>query len=105
MEWEDKMESGQQQESEDKMESGQQQESEDEVESGQQQESEDGDLEAERLLRLPEVLRLVGLAKSTVYDLINDGLFPTPVIVGRRSVAWPTRVIVTWIKKRPRRAR
>ena len=86
---------------EDKMESGQQQESEDGVESGQQQESEDGDLEAERLLRLPEVLRLVGLAKSTVYDLINEGLFPTPVVVGRRSVAWPTRVIVTWIKKRP----
>ena len=83
MEWEDEMESGQQQES------------------GEQQESQDGDLESERLLRLPEVLRLVGLAKSTVYDLIKAGLFPTPVIVGRRSVAWPTRVIVTWIKKRP----
>ena len=46
------------------------------MESGQQQESEEGDLEAERLLRLPEVLRLVGLAKSTVYGLIKAGLFP-----------------------------
>ena len=63
------------------------------------------ELEGERLMRLPEVLRLVGLAKSTVYDLMNEGLFPTPVIVGRRSVGWPTRVIVTWIKNRPRRAR
>ena len=77
-------------------------EPEDEKEPEDEEELEDGDdLEALRLLRLPQVLRMVGLSKSTVYRLIKEGLFPKPVAIGPRSVGWPRRVVVAWIKKRP----
>ena len=75
---------------------------EDEKEPEDEEELEDGDdLEALRLLRLPEVLRLVGVGKSTFYRMVHEGLFPKPVGIGPRSVGWPRRVVVAWIKKRP----
>ena len=42
-----------------------------------------------KLLRLPEVLSITGLKKTTHYRLIQEGLIPPPVMAGIRSVAWP----------------
>ena len=41
------------------------------------------------LLRLPEVLRRRGRSRSAHYLDIEAGLFPHPVLIGGRSVAWP----------------
>ena len=41
------------------------------------------------LLRLPNVMRLTGLARSTIYKLIAAGEFPAPRKLTRRAVAWP----------------
>jgi prophage regulatory protein len=41
---------------------------------------------AERLIRLPEVLTLTGLPKSTLYNMVRQGRFPKPQKMGRISL-------------------
>ena len=53
-----------------------------------------------RLLRLPEVMRAVGLGRSAIYERINAGVFPRPIALGRNAVAWPSDVITKWIDER-----
>jgi len=53
-----------------------------------------------KLLRLPYVLDLVGLQKSTWYGLIRDGKAPRPVRLGSRAVAWREDEILAWINSR-----
>ncbi len=54
----------------------------------------------ERHLRCPEVQRVTGLSRSTVYDLIAKGLFPRPVKLTNKAVAWPEGVIAEWLAQR-----
>ena len=58
---------------------------------------------SERLLRRQEVEQLVRLRKTALYDWIARGLFPRPVLVGNRSVAWRASDIDKWISSRPER--
>jgi prophage regulatory protein len=53
-----------------------------------------------RLLRLPEVSRLVGLGRSSIYRLVSLGAFPAPRKLGTRSVAWLQSEVETWIDAR-----
>lgn len=39
-------------------------------------------------LRLPEVLRLIPVSKSTWWDGVKIGLYPQPVRIGKRVTAW-----------------
>lgn len=55
---------------------------------------------ATTILRLPAVLAICGLAKSTTYDLIAKGDFPGPVRLSARSVGWTSDSIETWIAAR-----
>jgi prophage regulatory protein len=41
------------------------------------------------LLRLPAVKAQSGASRSTIYLRIQQGLWPKPVKLGPRSVAWP----------------
>lgn len=41
------------------------------------------------LLRLPSVKSETGASRSTIYLRIQQGLWPKPVKLGPRSVAWP----------------
>ncbi len=51
-----------------------------------------------RLIRLPEVMNLTGLGRSTIYELMAQGEFPKPVPLGRTSgVAWVESEILQWI--------
>lgn len=43
---------------------------------------------SERLLRLPAVLDRSGYRRSSLYARIAEGLFPAPISLGGRSVAW-----------------
>jgi len=49
------------------------------------------------LERKPTVLRSFGISKSTLHNLINTGLFPAPIQIGSRSVAWPSNEVETLI--------
>ncbi|WHZ12499.1 MAG: hypothetical protein OJF60_002940 [Burkholderiaceae bacterium] len=54
----------------------------------------------ERLVRLPELMALVGLSKSSIYDAMKRGEFPAPVKLSRRAVCWPASAIDAWITDR-----
>jgi prophage regulatory protein len=56
----------------------------------------DAELTARRLLRLPEVCKLAGLCRSSVYRLAASGQFPSPVRVSERSVRWRMADILAW---------
>lgn len=52
------------------------------------------------LLRRKEVELQTGLARSTIYKLIALGLFPAPVRITEKAVAWHQSRISEWIESR-----
>lgn len=52
-------------------------------------------------LRLPDVMRVTGLARSTVYRLMAEDGFPAPCRLGRRAVGWRSDDIARWSAARP----
>jgi prophage regulatory protein len=49
------------------------------------------------LIRLPEVLRRRGISRSVHFRTIDAGLWPEPVRISVRSVAWPDNEVNTLI--------
>lgn len=56
-----------------------------------------------RLLKLKTVMEVTGLGRSTLYNYINQGQFPRPVLLGERSVAWVESEVEDWIQNQIRR--
>lgn len=54
------------------------------------------------LLRLPEVKRLSGLSRSTIYRLEAQGDFPARVRISERATAWRADEVLAWLSERPR---
>lgn len=54
-----------------------------------------------KIIRIKQVSELTGLARSTIYDLIDAGRFPRQVKLGARSVGWRIEDIEAWIAARP----
>lgn len=50
-----------------------------------------------QLLRLPEVLKRLSISRTNWYDGIKLGLYPAPVRLGKRTVAWRESDIETLI--------
>lgn len=53
--------------------------------------------EKSRLLRLPDVIAITGVPRSTIYLKIKNKEFPPQVQIGSRSVAWLESEIYEWI--------
>jgi prophage regulatory protein len=53
-----------------------------------------------KLYRLRELSARIGLARSAIYQAINDGRFPKPVRIGARAVAWRHQDIEAWLQSR-----
>ncbi|MFA7330404.1 MAG: AlpA family phage regulatory protein [Candidatus Delongbacteria bacterium] len=45
------------------------------------------------ILRLPTVLAETGYSRSTIYQLIAQGLWPKQVSLGARAIGWPAREV------------
>lgn len=41
-----------------------------------------------KIVRRPEVLELLQISRSSLYKKIENGLFPKPINLGPRAVAW-----------------
>ncbi len=52
-------------------------------------------------LRMPTVMRMTGLGRSTIYRLIAQRKFPSPVRLGPRAVAWRSSDLDEWSEARP----
>lgn len=59
-----------------------------------------------KVLRIPDVVNKIGIAKSTIYDWLNaksprhDPDFPKPYPLGRQSVGWLESELDEWILQR-----
>ena len=56
----------------------------------------------ERLIKMPELRKMVGKGRTSIYEAVNEGFFPRPVKIGSRAVAWRLTEIQKWIEERPR---
>jgi prophage regulatory protein len=56
------------------------------------------DASATTLLRLPELLKRIGIGKSKLYDMVAKNEFPQPVKIGRASV-WRSDEIEATIRR------
>lgn len=53
-----------------------------------------------KIIRLPEVVKSTGLARSTIYKKISAKEFPIPIMLGVKSVGWLESDIQKWIEGR-----
>lgn len=58
-------------------------------------------IETNRYLRLSQVQELVPMATSTIYGLMSKGLFPKPIKLGERAVAWSEQSIRDYLASCP----
>lgn len=54
----------------------------------------------DRFLRLPEVLHITGLSRSTIYWLISREAFPAQISLGGKNVAWLASEVNQWMQER-----
>jgi prophage regulatory protein len=54
-----------------------------------------------QLVRLPVVLKVTGLSRSTIYRMVAEHTFPPPVQIGKRAVAWRLDGVGRWALGRP----
>jgi prophage regulatory protein len=52
------------------------------------------------LMRRPDVERVIGLSRSTIYVAMDRGEFPRPIKIGKRAVAWRESDIKAWLASR-----
>lgn len=55
----------------------------------------------EQILRLEIVCRRVGYRRSTIYEMIRKGRFPSSIRLGPNRVGWRESEIDAWIRSRP----
>ena len=51
---------------------------------------------ADRFIRIREVMRLTGLARSTIFFLINTGRFPRQIPLGCAASGWLESEVMQW---------
>mgnify|MGYP000556964192 FL=1 len=52
-----------------------------------------------KMYRLPEVMDMTGLSRSSIYLRVSTDEFPKPVKIGRRAIGWPEESIIAWQAK------
>jgi prophage regulatory protein len=53
-----------------------------------------------RLFRLNQVKEITGLSRSSLYQMMDKGLFPRSISIGPRAIAWTDASIQDWIESR-----
>jgi prophage regulatory protein len=51
----------------------------------------------ERFIRLPELERIVGFKRSTIYRKTGEGTFPAPIKCGPNTTVWLASSIDRWM--------
>ena len=52
-----------------------------------------------KMYRLPEVMNMTGLSRSSIYLRVSTDEFPKPVKIGRRAIGCPEESIIAWQAK------
>ena len=54
------------------------------------------------ILRIPEVVAVTGLSRSTIHRRRATGQFPKPVKLGKQNVGWRQSEVEEWLASLPR---
>ena len=57
------------------------------------------------ILRRPQVEARTGLSRSTIYQRIKEGTFPSPISLGAKAVGWLESEIDAWLAERIKASR
>ena len=57
-------------------------------------------METETILRLRDVLKIIGLGRSSIYLMMQENRFPRAVQLGIRALGWRQTEIHEWLKTR-----
>ena len=57
------------------------------------------------ILRLPQVRKITGLSRSTLYARIAQGTFPKQIQLGEKSVGWLDSEISEWLDEQIKKSR
>jgi prophage regulatory protein len=52
----------------------------------------------DRFMRLPEVMEVTGLQKTTIYKMSNEGRFPARIKLSTRIVGWSKKAVNEWLE-------
>lgn len=53
-----------------------------------------------KILRIKDVCQKTGLSRSTIYELMGQGLFPKSIVLTPRRVGWIESEIDDWIQQK-----
>lgn len=53
-----------------------------------------------KILRLPSIIELTGLSRSTIYLRISKDEFPAPISLGGRAVGWVEEDVLHWLQEK-----
>jgi prophage regulatory protein len=56
-------------------------------------------LPADAILRLPDVIRVTGLSRSSVYEKARRGQFPKSVKISQRVIGWRIGEVRQWLRE------
>jgi len=59
--------------------------------------------ESKALMRMDEIVSLLGFGRSTLYAMIKNHQFPAPIKIGKRKTAWRTEVVMDWLNSKEHR--
>lgn len=63
----------------------------------------DGHHPLDRLMGLPEVMRITTFCRSSIYNKVRDGTMPAPLkLANSNRVAWRSSEIAAWLAGQPR---
>lgn len=52
------------------------------------------------IVRRPEVERMTGLSRASIYRMMSAGEFPSPIRLGTRAIGWRVADIEAWLASR-----
>ncbi len=58
------------------------------------------DLSQNKIIKRKELLELVSMSKSTLYNQVAENRFPKPIKLANRSVGWLTSDIQEWFEQK-----
>jgi prophage regulatory protein len=53
-----------------------------------------------QIIKLPSVINITGISRTSIYNRIEEGTFPKQINLGERSVGWVKSEILEWINVR-----
>jgi prophage regulatory protein len=53
-----------------------------------------------QIIKLPSVISISGLSRTSIYNRIEEGAFPKQISLGERSVGWVKSEILAWVDSR-----